>query len=86
MAAVCGFQFAEPQRTHGGFGMGDHRSGAAGEDLELPVPVGTVVKAEKGQDLFKSIVVKPAVDFGAVEEVIVIHTRKIPAPVVRYAP
>jgi hypothetical protein len=45
-----------------------------------------VVKAEKGQDLFKSIVVKPAVDFGAVEEVIVIHTRKIPAPVVRYAP
>jgi len=50
------------------------------------IPVGTVVKAEKGQDLFKSIVVKPAVDFGAVEEVIVIHTRKIPAPVVRYAP
>ena len=50
------------------------------------IPVGTVVKAEKGQDLFKSIVVKPAVDFGSVEEVIVIHTRKIPAPVVRYAP
>ena len=50
------------------------------------IPVGTVVKAEKGADLFKSIVVKPAVDFGSVEEVIVIHTRKIPAPVVRYAP
>lgn len=50
------------------------------------IPVGTVVKAEKGQDLFKSIVVKPAVDFGSIEEVIVIHTRKIPAPVVRYAP
>jgi len=50
------------------------------------IPVGTVVKAEKGADLFKSIVIKPAVDFGSVEEVIVIHTRKIPAPVVRYAP
>lgn len=50
------------------------------------IPVGTVIKAEKGQDLFKSIVVKPAVDFGTIEEVIVIHTRKIPAPVVRYAP
>ena len=50
------------------------------------IPVGTVIKAEKGQDLFKTIVVKPAVDFGSIEEVIVIHTRKIPAPVVRYAP
>jgi len=50
------------------------------------IPVGTVVKAEKGNDLFKSITVKPAVDFGSIEEVIVIHTRKIPAPVVRYAP
>jgi rod shape-determining protein MreC len=50
------------------------------------IPVGTVVKAEKGADLFKSIVLKPAVDFGSVEEVIVIHTRKIPAPVVRYTP
>ena len=50
------------------------------------IPVGTVVKADKGQDLFKTIVVTPAVDFGSIEEVIVIHTRKIPAPVVRYAP
>ena len=50
------------------------------------IPVGTVVKADKGQDLFKQIAVKPAVDFGSIEEVIVIHTRKIPAPVVRYAP
>ena len=50
------------------------------------IPVGTVVKAEKGQDLFKQIAVKPAVDFGSIEEVIVIHTRKVPAPVVRYAP
>lgn len=50
------------------------------------IPVGTVVKAEKGQHLFKEIAIKPAVDFGSIEEVIVIHTRKIPAEVVRYAP
>jgi rod shape-determining protein MreC len=50
------------------------------------IPIGTVVKAEKGNDLFKSIIVKPSVDFGSIEEVIVIHTRKIPQQVVRYAP
>lgn len=50
------------------------------------IPVGVITKAEKGQDLFKNIVVKPAVDFGSVEEVIVLHTRKIPGEVVRYAP
>ncbi|MGW4930609.1 GTPase ObgE [Agromyces sp. NPDC004153] len=32
-------------------GMGDNRSGAAGETLELPVPVGTVVKDEEGVEL-----------------------------------
>ena len=32
-------------------GMGDNRSGAAGETLELPVPVGTVVKDEDGLEL-----------------------------------
>ncbi|BDZ46570.1 GTPase ObgE [Naasia aerilata] len=32
-------------------GMGDHRHGASGEPLELPVPVGTVVKDEDGQEL-----------------------------------
>ncbi len=32
-------------------GMGDNRSGAAGENLELPVPVGTVVKDEDGVEL-----------------------------------
>jgi GTP-binding protein len=31
--------------------MGDHRSGAAGENLELPVPVGTVVKDAEGATL-----------------------------------
>lgn len=32
-------------------GQGDNRSGAAGEDLELPVPVGTVVKDDEGNEL-----------------------------------
>ncbi len=32
-------------------GMGDNRSGAAGEDLELPVPVGTVVKDADGNEV-----------------------------------
>lgn len=40
---------------NGGFGMGDHRSGAAGESLELPVPVGTVVKDESGDVLVDMI-------------------------------
>ncbi|HVX07861.1 GTPase ObgE [Humibacter sp.] len=35
----------------GGFGMGDNRSGASGADLQLPVPVGTVVKDADGQTL-----------------------------------
>jgi GTPase len=35
----------------GGFGMGDNRSGANGEDLELPVPVGTVVRDADGTEL-----------------------------------
>lgn len=42
-----------PHRSaeNGGFGMGDHRSGAAGEPIELPVPVGTVVKDAAGNTL-----------------------------------
>ena len=32
-------------------GMGDNRSGAAGEPLELPVPIGTVVKDPDGDEL-----------------------------------
>lgn len=50
------------------------------------IPIGTVVRSEPGQSLFKTITVKPAVDFGTIEEVIVIHTRKIPPSVARYAP
>ena len=42
-----------PHRSseNGGPGMGDHRSGHKGSDLELPVPVGTVVKDEDGTEL-----------------------------------
>lgn len=42
-----------PHRTggNGGFGMGDLRSGYDGESLELPVPVGTVVKSVEGEVL-----------------------------------
>lgn len=42
-----------PHRTsdNGGFGMGDHRSGGNGEELELAVPVGTVVKDVDGTEL-----------------------------------
>ena len=46
-----------PHRSagNGGFGMGDHRSGAMGETLELPVPVGTVVRDESGEVLVDMI-------------------------------
>jgi GTP-binding protein len=42
-----------PHRSsdNGGFGMGDHRSGATGGELELPVPVGTVVKDADGVEI-----------------------------------
>ncbi|MEZ5190108.1 MAG: GTPase ObgE [Schumannella sp.] len=42
-----------PHRSsgNGGPGMGDHRNGYAGEPLELPVPVGTVVFGEDGAQL-----------------------------------
>jgi rod shape-determining protein MreC len=60
----------------------------AGIDGVFPkgIPIGSVVRSEPGQSLFKTVTVKPAVDFGTIEEVIVIHTRKIPPSVVRYAP
>lgn len=60
----------------------------AGIDGVFPkgIPVGVITRAEKGADLFKSIAVKPAVDFRSLESVIVLHTRKIPHEVVRYAP
>ncbi|WEK14449.1 MAG: GTPase ObgE [Candidatus Microbacterium phytovorans] len=47
-----------PHRSagNGGFGMGDHRSGAAGEHVELTVPVGTVVKDVDGEVLADLVV------------------------------
>ncbi|MFJ2552935.1 GTPase ObgE [Microbacterium sp. NPDC087591] len=47
-----------PHRSagNGGPGMGDHRAGFMGEDLELPVPVGTVVKSPDGTVLIDMIV------------------------------
>src|SRR6478735_6440024 len=47
-----------PHRSspNGGFGMGDHRAGFMGEDLELPVPVGTVVKNTDGDVLIDMII------------------------------
>jgi rod shape-determining protein MreC len=50
------------------------------------IPIGVVLKADQGPNLFKNIVVRPSVDVGSIEEVIIIHTRKIPDNVVRYAP
>ncbi len=50
------------------------------------IPIGVVVKAEQGPNLFKNILVRPAIETGSIEEVIIIHTRKIPAGVVRYTP
>ncbi len=60
----------------------------AGIDGVYPkgIPVGVITRAEKGQDLFKNIDVKPYVDPGSIEEVIVLHTRKIPNAVLRYTP
>ncbi|MET0854434.1 MAG: GTPase ObgE, partial [Microterricola sp.] len=42
-----------PHRSseNGGPGMGDHRAGGNGELMELPVPVGTVVKDVNGNEL-----------------------------------
>lgn len=47
-----------PHRSsgNGGPGMGDHRSGFLGETLELPVPVGTVVKNTAGEVLIDMII------------------------------
>ncbi|WP_350352107.1 GTPase ObgE [Microbacterium sp. A8/3-1] len=46
-----------PHRSsgNGGPGMGDHRSGFLGETLELPVPVGTVVKNTAGEVLIDMV-------------------------------
>jgi rod shape-determining protein MreC len=72
--------------------LADVRAGdrvlTAGIDGIYPkgIPIGAITKAEQGQNLFKNITVRPLVDFGTIEEVIIIHTRKIPGEVLRYAP
>lgn len=50
------------------------------------IPVGTVTKVDEGKGLTKPILVRPAVDFGTIEEVIVLHTKKIQHDVVGYTP
>jgi rod shape-determining protein MreC len=50
------------------------------------IPIGLVTRSEEGKSLFKTISIRPSVDVGSIEEVIVIHTRKIAPEVVRYAP
>jgi len=52
VTTLLGFHRA-PHRSsdNGGPGMGDHRAGSQGEDLELAVPVGTVVHDADGQTL-----------------------------------
>ncbi len=52
-----------PHRSggNGGFGMGDNRSGAVGESIELPIPVGTVVKDAAGGVL--ADMVEPGIRF-----------------------
>ncbi|WP_308464854.1 GTPase ObgE [Rathayibacter soli] len=52
VTTLLGFH-RNPHRAsdNGGFGMGDHRNGYNGPDLELAVPVGTVVKDADGLEL-----------------------------------
>ncbi|MGO2659434.1 GTPase ObgE [Mycetocola reblochoni] len=49
VTTLLGYHRSPHRRSdHGGFGMGDHRDGAKGAVLELPVPVGTVVNDADG--------------------------------------
>jgi len=53
---LLAYHFSPHRRSdNGGFGMGDMRAGAHGADLELPVPVGTVVKSAEGEVLVDMI-------------------------------
>jgi GTP-binding protein len=52
VTTLLGFHRAPHRKSdRGGQGMGDHRSGAHGEEVELAVPVGTVVKDAEGNEL-----------------------------------
>jgi rod shape-determining protein MreC len=58
----------------------------AGIDGVYPkgIPIGRVAKVEEGKELFKMIVVQSSIDFSSLEDVMIIHTRKIPEAVLRY--
>lgn len=60
----------------------------AGIDGIYPKGIAVAVATEvaEGRDLFKKIVVVPTVDFGKLEEVIILQTRKIPPSVAGYQP
>ena len=50
------------------------------------ITIGTVSSATEGNDLFKSINVDAAVDFLTLDEVLILHTEKIPVEVGRWQP
>ncbi len=50
------------------------------------IPVATVLEVSEGTDLFKNIRCAPLVDMSRLEDVLILHTRKIPSEVVRYTP
>ncbi|WP_419818953.1 GTPase ObgE [Glaciibacter flavus] len=52
VTTLLGFH-RHPHRSsdNGGFGMGDHRAGGNGPELELAIPIGTVVKDADGSEL-----------------------------------
>jgi rod shape-determining protein MreC len=58
----------------------------AGIDGVFPkgIPIGHVVSAADSKELFKKIAIRPAVDFTDLNEVMIIHTKKIPDAVLRY--
>ncbi|MDF1478758.1 GTPase ObgE [Leifsonia sp. H3M29-4] len=52
VTTLLGFHRAPHRKSDNGQpGMGDHRSGASGEDVELHVPIGTVVRDAEGNEL-----------------------------------
>lgn len=50
------------------------------------IPIGRVESATEGNDLFKAIEVEPAVNFMSLDEVLILHTQKIPPEVARWEP
>jgi len=60
----------------------------AGIDGVYPrgVPIGTVVRVDPGSELFHSIVVAPAVDFGLLDEAYVLERAGLPPQLMETAP